>query len=230
MTRNSVNPIYADITSIDRRKAGVYIRSVARPRGKRSTSWKVDAIIRAFTRPVSPPRRENCFPYPKGNGIECLENYHRSSVSNFDAGQPPSFLPPKLFHSIGENSFICRLSLSLSSLNSRSSRVSSSVEIPCFVWSNVELRSEDERARSRNFFACCVMVETLWEFRSKSMRISLFYHSKQNCLHFWGLHKYDYWNDVFRGCFYRFFNPLGAWFIDAIKHHCIYREIRDTRT
>lgn len=89
------------------------IRSVARPRGKRSTSWKVDAIIRAFTRPVSPPRRENCFPYPKGNGIECLENYHRSSVSNFDAGQPPSFLPPKLFHSIGENSFICRLSLSL---------------------------------------------------------------------------------------------------------------------
>lgn len=113
MTRNSVNPIYADITSIDRRKAGVYIRSVARPRGKRSTSWKVDAIIRAFTRPVSPPRRENCFPYPKGNGIECLENYHRSSVSNFDAGQPPSFLPPKLFHSIGENSFICRLSLSL---------------------------------------------------------------------------------------------------------------------
>lgn len=121
MTRNSVNPIYADITSIDRRKAGVYIRSVARPRGKRSTSWKVDAIIRAFTRPVSPPRRENCFPYPKGNRIECLENYHRSSVSNFDAGQPPSFLPPKLFHSIGENSFICRLSLSLSSLNSRSS-------------------------------------------------------------------------------------------------------------
>lgn len=89
------------------------IRSVARPRGKRSTSWKVDAIIRAFTRPVSPPRRENCFPYPKGNRIECLENYHRSSVSNFDAGQPPSFLPPKLFHSIGENSFICRLSLSL---------------------------------------------------------------------------------------------------------------------
>lgn len=121
MTRNSVNPIYADITSIDRRKAGVYIRSVARPRGKRSTSWKVDAIIRAFTRPVSPPRRENCFPYPKGNRIECLENYHRSSVSNFDAGQPPRFLPPKLFHSIGENSFICRLSLSLSSLNSRSS-------------------------------------------------------------------------------------------------------------
>lgn len=113
MTRNSVNPIYADITSIDRRKAGVYIRSVARPRGKRSTSWKVDAIIRAFTRPVSPPRRENCFPYPKGNRIECLENYHRSSVSNFDAGQPPRFLPPKLFHSIGENSFICRLSLSL---------------------------------------------------------------------------------------------------------------------
>ena len=203
MTRNSVNPIYADITSIDRGKAGVY--SV---RG--SSTWKTIDVMKSWRyhsslySPRFTPKKRKLFPLSKGNGIECLENYHRSSVSNFDAGQPPSFLPPKLFHSIGENSFICRLSLSLSSLNSRSSRVSSSVEIPCFVWSNVELRSEDERAHSRNFFACCVMVETLWEFRSKLMRISFFYHSKQNCLHFWGLHKYDYWNDVFRGCFYRF--------------------------
>lgn len=157
MTRNSVNPIYADITSIDRGKAGVY--SV---RG--SSTWKTIDVMKSWRyhsslySPRFTPKKRKLFPLSKGNGIECLENYHRSSVSNFDAGQPPSFLPPKLFHSIGENSFICRLSLSLSSLNSRSSRVSSSVEIPCFVWSNVELRSEDERARSRNFFACCVMV------------------------------------------------------------------------
>lgn len=203
MTRNSVNPIYADITSIDRRKAGVYIRSVARPRGKRSTSWKVDAIIRAFTRPVSPPRRENCFPYPKGNRIECLENYHRSSVSNFDAGQPPRFLPPKLFHSIGENSFICRLSLSLfSKLSKFEFPRPWKFHVSFEATSNWEVRMNGLVLETFSHVAW--WFETLWEFRSKSMGISLFYYSKQNCLHFWGLHKYDYWNDVFRGCFYRF--------------------------
>lgn len=120
MTRNSVNPIYADITSIDRGKAGVY--SV---RG--SSTWKTIDVMKSWRyhsslySPRFTPKKRKLFPLSKGNGIECLENYHRSSVSNFDAGQPPSFLPPKLFHSIGENSFICRLSLSLSSLNSRSS-------------------------------------------------------------------------------------------------------------
>ena len=120
MTRNSVNPIYADITSIDRGKAGVY--SV---RG--SSTWKTIDVMKSWRyhsslySPRFTPKKRKLFPLSKGNGIECLENYHRSSVSNFDAGQPPRFLPPKLFHSIGENSFICRLSLSLSSLNSRSS-------------------------------------------------------------------------------------------------------------
>lgn len=113
MTRNSVNPIYADITSIDRGKAGVY--SV---RG--SSTWKTIDVMKSWRyhsslySPRFTPKKRKLFPLSKGNGIECLENYHRSSVSNFDAGQPPSFLPPKLFHSIGENSFICRLSLSLS--------------------------------------------------------------------------------------------------------------------
>lgn len=92
-----------------------------------SSTWKTIDVMKSWRyhsslySPRFTPKKRKLFPLSKGNGIECLENYHRSSVSNFDAGQPPSFLPPKLFHSIGENSFICRLSLSLSSLNSRSS-------------------------------------------------------------------------------------------------------------
>lgn len=84
-----------------------------------SSTWKTIDVMKSWRyhsslySPRFTPKKRKLFPLSKGNGIECLENYHRSSVSNFDAGQPPRFLPPKLFHSIGENSFICRLSLSL---------------------------------------------------------------------------------------------------------------------
>lgn len=126
-----------------------------RPRGKRLTSWKVDAIVRAVTRPVSPPRRENCFPYPKGTGSNASKI---NPVSN-----RLRYSTPKLFHSIGDhaNSFIRRLSLSLFLFPKlskfefpRSWKFHAAFE----VTSN---GSEDERARSRNFFACCVVVEVV---------------------------------------------------------------------
>lgn len=65
MTRNSVNPIYADITSIDRGKAGVY--SV---RG--SSTWKTIDVMKSWRyhsslySPRFTPKKRKLFPLSKG--------------------------------------------------------------------------------------------------------------------------------------------------------------------
>lgn len=212
-----VNPISADIASIDRGKAGLY--SV---RG--SSTWKTIDVMKSWRyhssrySPRFTPKKRKLFPLSKGNGIECLENYHRSSK------QPTSVLAnPLPAQSFSIQSAITRIhlfiSLSLSLiLSSKFSKFPRPWKFECFAAFEVTSNgSEDERARSRNFFACCAMVEVvfreilsrvssiplwfeirLWKFRSKSMGIDRSFIIPDRwivCIS--ENRKYDYRSDVF---------------------------------
>lgn len=104
------------------------------------------------------PKKRKLFPLSKGNGIECLENYHRSSK------QPTSILDAKAFpFNRRPREFIYSPALSLSlflfpKLSKFEFPRSWKFHAAFEVTSN---GSEDERARSRNFFACCVVVEVV---------------------------------------------------------------------
>lgn len=103
------------------------------------------------------PKKRKLFPLSKGNGIECLENYHRSSK------QPTSMLAKAFPFNRRPREFIYSPTLSLSLfLFPKLSKFE--FPRPWKFHAAFEVTSngsEDERARSRNFFACCVVVEVV---------------------------------------------------------------------